>query len=528
MRETQYSQSENITFIGAGIATGFALLQLTDELKLRDGKKALKVRVVDKFPEFFSGVPYGKRSSNTVLLINSLENFIPEPQRALFIEWLKTHKQDLIKEFLSFGGIKSKKWISENQRDIDSNSWNQLYIPRFFFGKYISEKVKIALSNCEEAGLISLTYSIDEVVDIENLASGFEVRMNKEAAFHSDIIVVSLGSLPTRRIFSDELIEKQKDYVIFNDIYSPSLNSNFQEIKSFLRNRVDKQTHVLIIGANASGLETLYKFSDEKEIDELVSSYTVISSHGIMPDSEVDPVGQKKFTPDNLKKLRNENHITANQIASAAYDDLQNAHNIKLGAASTVDLISLEIGFLLSKLTPEEAELFACYHGNNIGRLQRCAGSHYTSVVKELKEKQRLTHIAGRYSKLIPTIENEGKFLKLEYVDTKSKKVMELPKKLHLVINCMGSTDLVSPDTPILLKNLIEKKLVQPNPSNIGFNVNANFEASDDFYIAGPLLAGNVIDKKPLWHLEHCGRIIWTSTLLIKNLFGRYNESELN
>ena len=76
----------------------------------------------------------------------------------------------------------------------------------------------------------------------------------------------------------------------------------------------------------------------------------------------------------------------------------------------------------------------------------------------------------------------------------------------------MGATDFVSEDTPELLKNLIERNLLIPNDSGIGFDVNTDFEASKDLFILGPLLAGNVIDDKPLWHLEHCGRIIWSSS----------------
>ena len=35
-----------------------------------------------------------------------------------------------------------------------------------------------------------------------------------------------------------------------------------------------------------------------------------------------------------------------------------------------------------------------------------------------------------------------------------------------------------------------------------------NMQASKNLYIAGPLLAGNKIEDKVFWHLEHCVRII--------------------
>ena len=521
MEKSIQNTSEDIAFIGAGIATGFALLQLAEELKSDKVQKIVRVRVIDKYPEFFCGIPYGKRSSNSVLLINSLRSFAPEPQRSAFIDWLATNKHGLLSEFLTFGGVQAKKWVSDNKADIDKDEWSDLYVPRFFFGKYISNKVRNTLEDCEKKGLVQITYSVAQVLDMTKKDRGFEIQMGDGTVFSSNSVVLSIGSLPTRKIYDNKLVINQENSLIFNDIYNKDLDSNLELIKEYLSGRKGTTTNVLIIGANASGLETLYKFNDNKEIDEMVSSYTVLSSHGVMPDSMIDPVKQKEFTPAHLQELHVQETTTADQIANAAYKDLEKAKEIDLGAASTVDVIAAEVGPLLGKLDRVEAERFACHHGNNIGRLQRCAGSHYTNVVNNLKKKERLDHLAGRFSNL--STKDNDTTLRLKYTDTKTKEPKELPKDIHLVVNCMGSTDLSSADTPELLKNLISKSYVVPNESNIGIQVNEGFEASENLYIAGPMLAGNVIDGKPLWHLEHCGRIIWTSELLIKKLMENPN-----
>jgi uncharacterized NAD(P)/FAD-binding protein YdhS len=82
----------------------------------------------------------------------------------------------------------------------------------------------------------------------------------------------------------------------------------------------------------------------------------------------------------------------------------------------------------------------------------------------------------------------------------------------------VGSTNLANKNIPELLKNLIEKGYCKPNDSKIGFEVNELLEASDNLHIVGPLLAGNVFDGKAVWHVEHCGRIIWLSQVLSEKI----------
>lgn len=74
-------------------------------------------------------------------------------------------------------------------------------------------------------------------------------------------------------------------------------------------------------------------------------------------------------------------------------------------------------------------------------------------------------------------------------------------------IGSVGSTDLVrSPAS--LVQNLIRRKICTPNTSRRGFVINERYEASKNFYIMVPLIAGNVIDTVRIWHAESCHRII--------------------
>jgi uncharacterized NAD(P)/FAD-binding protein YdhS len=505
----------DITFIGSGIATSFTIIKLLDELNKLNTSSILKINIIDKYPEFFCGIPYGKRSGNSVLLINSLQNFLPEPQRSSFIKWLRGNKKALIDKFLASGGEESKLWVFNNAKEIEADNWKNLYIPRSFFGIYIAKKVKKSLGIAEQRGQVQIKYTISEVIDLQKVNGVFEIKLDSAENLQSKKVVLSLGSLPTKRIHSQELLVKENDFLLINDIYKKDLESNFKEIENFVLRRKTKETNALIIGANATGLETIYRLNDSKRILNSITNYTLLSIKGTIPDSDVNESLKKKFSPKHLLNLQNKGEITAKEIVEATFLDLDNANKIGLGAAATVDVISITFVPLLKKLNKKEQEIFACKYGNEIGRRQRCSGKHYTNVVSKSLRSKKLVHLAGKFTN-IKKEKNAG--YRFEYIDTKTKKNKNFPKDMHLVINCTGSMNLENINIPSLIKNIVRKQYCVPNNSKIGFKVNNNFEASENLFVAGPLLAGNVIEESPLWHLEHCGRIIYTSSLIAKYL----------
>ncbi len=505
----------DISFIGAGISTSFTILSYLKELNntktINSG--IVRITIIDKYPEFFKGIPYGKRSGNSVLLINSLRSFLPEPERSAFIIWLKENKKNLINNFLETGGNGAKLWYSNNLEAINSNNWENLFIPRSFFGKYITNKVNKAIEKAENKKLIKLVYITAEAINLNQENNIYKINLDSGENILSKKVVLALGSLPTKSIYSNELFVKKDDLLLINDIYHNTIDSNFKEIENFALERTNKETNILIIGANASGLEAFYKLNNNKIINNTITNYIILSTQGVIPDSKINLELKKEYIPKTLINLQKEEHLTAKQIAEATFLDLDLADKNNIGAATSVNIISKAFSNLLSKLNNNEKEIFACKYGNSIGRRQRCAGTHYTDVIYKSLENNKLKIIPGRFLDL-----EKNKAYKFKYLDTKTKKTVTSQNNIHLIINCTGSINLESKNIPLLIKNLIDKKYCTPNNSKIGFKINSNLETSKNLYVAGPLLAGNVIEGNPVWHLEHCGRIIWTSNLIGKRL----------
>ena len=512
--------STKIAFIGAGIATSYTLIPFLDNLD-KQKKTYLELYIVDKSIDFFKGMPYGNRSGKSVLLIQDLKNFISEPHRSHFKDWLNENIDKLQKEFIQNGGHLAQKWVENNKPIYSKGDWDDLYIPRFFFGKYINLEVLKRIENLSKNGLLEVHYIQKETTGISKIKNRFCISFKDGSKLEADKTILSIGSLPYKKLFEKE-IKNPLNALYIKEPYGVGMEENMNRIVEFVKAREERnlKTKIAVLGANASGLEMIYKICDKLPMDEFQTTFKTLSSHGVMPDGTVDLEKAKSFRPLHLEALSSATSLSAEMISEAAHKDIDEAENLGIGAATSVGIISKGFGALLPKLNRNELLNFACFHGNQIGRRQRCAGNHYLSVVEKLSKLKRFEHLKGRFS----TLEENDKGLNLIYeVNNSGNNIFEGQETFNLVVNCLGSVNLSSNDLSPFFKNLINNGLCKPNPSKIGFHVDESMQASKDLFIAGPLLAGNQIEDKIFWHLEHCIRIIWSSSVLSKNLLRSLN-----
>jgi uncharacterized NAD(P)/FAD-binding protein YdhS len=513
--------STKITFIGAGIATSYTLIPFLENLENNPTKEKIELVIIDRSKDFFKGMPYGNRSGKSVLLIQDLKNFITEPHRTHFKNWLNKQIKSLSKEFIFHGGPYANKWIIENKQFIEDGDWDDLYIPRFFFGTYIEEEVLKRIKKLESSNKLLMTYLQKETIGLQQISSGFKINFEDSTSIITEKVVLSMGSLPYKRLFEEE-IKNPENALYIKEPYGSSMEQNLTQIEAFVkaRKKNNLKTKITVLGANASGLEAVYKICDRLPMDSYDMSFKTLSSHGLMPDGTPDLIKAKEFSASHLEALEYKKNITAALIGEAAHKDIDEAENQDLGAATTVGIISAGFGTLLPKLSRTELLNFAYFHGNQIGRRQRCAGNHYLSVIEELKYQNKFEHIKGRFVSLEES--TEGLLMKYKPTDSNSN-TTEKTETFNVVVNCLGSVNLDSENLTPLLEGLIKDGLCKPNPSKIGFHVDDKMQAIENLYVAGPLLAGNQIEDKIFWHLEHCARIIWSSDRLSKNLISGLN-----
>src|SRR5690606_7442984 len=198
------------------------LLNLINEIESEQYRHLCPVRIsiIEKSKEFHKGIPYGYRSGTTVLLITSLADFLPEPEQSEFKDWLSYNKAHLIEELKKTGGELTGQWIKDNREKIESNEWDDLFIPRSFFGKYISEKVSDKIDESCRKGFINVRYITDEVVSVHKLnGDKYKLELKNNEPVVSEQVVLSVGSPPNIPLWEKGLADTVKDKALL--IHNP-------------------------------------------------------------------------------------------------------------------------------------------------------------------------------------------------------------------------------------------------------------------------------------------------------------------
>ena len=216
----------------------------------------------------------------------------------------------------------------------------------------------------------------------------------------------------------------------------------------------------------------------------------------------------------NLTGLKNAATYTSGQILEAVKKDTEDAHNAEIDISDIYHCMANLVVELLNNLSLDEQEKFVFSDGVEIGKFQRRAGAEYLAAANHLISQHKISFIKGRFIK--QALAEPGSFY-FEYKDKISEEIKVFPDPVKIVINCIGFQNL-STTTSYLMERLSQRNICLPNGSGRGFIVNENFEASKNFYIMGPLLAGNLNQRLRIWHAESCPRIFQLSRQLAEVL----------
>ena len=241
------------------------------------------------------------------------------------------------------------------------------------------------------------------------------------------------------------------------------------------------------------------------------SKFIVVSPNGEFPHRIEPP---SAYEPKHLKALQESENITAEEIFIAVKKDVDCALAQNETIGGTYAAISKGVIDGLNELSPAEQKLFVSVYGVAIGKFQRRAGADYLNVIEQLIEEGKLEFIKGKFVKTI-SLPSGG--IGFEFSDSNSSENQIFATPVKIVINCAGFQDLLA-SSSTLISNLIRYEICVPNDSKNGFKINENFETRKNFYLMGPLVAGNMTPKFKVWHAESVPRIIHLSKMLAEAL----------
>jgi uncharacterized NAD(P)/FAD-binding protein YdhS len=510
----------DIAIVGSGIACSRTICELAERLK--DAPlpgRMLRIGVIEREGELWNGIPYGRRSTIGALAFQRLQEFLEEPERSCYIEWLAANADWWLKTFRELGGPGAAKWISDNQALMERNHWGELYLPRFLFGLYVSSQAERAVQELATAGLANVTPIYGEATAMYRMSDGhhaIEIEADNGACVSVTAarVVLAIGSPPQKSIHSD-VVAAQHSHTHVHNLYSPSEDISIQAIQQALCSLPDKRmANILILGSNASSLEVLYLINYRPNIKSLVNSIVVLSRSGLLPYKICDETVQFQLT--NLETLLESRHFSAADLMAAITCDVQNAEALRLNIADLRDPVGAAVSRSIALLHISEQKKFVCEHGVHFSRMMRRAGRDTRSAADELVREGMLTTLKGDLRRLDPSPAGSG-LMCATYANPEFQAEVTHSVPFSITINCGGFEELDFTSSRFI-NSLIENELCFVNSTNRGFVVNDRLEASENVYVIGPLVAGNFNEKVRYWHVESASRIVGLAKLLAESL----------
>jgi uncharacterized NAD(P)/FAD-binding protein YdhS len=517
-------EKENIydlTFVGSGIACTYTIIHFIHILEHVPINKKVKILVVDKADEFWVGIPYGDRSGFNSLIITSLKDFLSIDELELFKIWLKENINWVFKDFQKRNGTLSSEWLENNEKRLAENDWDNLYLPRYIFGYFLRERVNALLESAVKKNLLDYQILSADVIDIQKNDTIYKLTVKDDFSnkleIESSKIILSIGSPPKKNLCSLENYESVSGVTLIEDLYQPKLEANIKQIyETFKKSENKQQNNILIVGSNASALEATYNIMDISGMEDLVNKFYFLSRDGAFPyRSNIGQINLDDYSLVALNSLKNSSKITSKQILEAVKKDVELMKTLNVNIADIIHHISKIINELVVKLSSYEQKIFVNKHGVEIGKFQRKAGKEYCDVVDNLSVGNKLENLKGKFVRLVY---QQQKFDHIEYVESQTLVKKAFDKPVTFIINCCGFEDLTMHSSSELISSLISNNICRTNSSKRGFTVNENFEADNNFFIMGPLLAGNCNKHTMIWHVESCTRICFLSKQLARVL----------
>ena len=515
----------DLAIVGSGISCSYTLIHYIERLKKRLAKtedlqeiETVRIAVLDKSGEFWTGIPYGKRTGQQSLIITSLEEFLPQPERDRFTVWLKENFFRVLSSLEQRAGSLDSSWLESYRQAIQDGSWEELFVPRYLFGWYLQERVTALLDEARVQHYLECELFDAEVLEINKLPEAYRIDTDDSRSLIAAKIVLAIGSPPNKAAFLNQLQELElasgDDFCCITNMYEPAQTKNIERVFSCLSAVKTQPKQVLIIGSNASALETVYSLNNAPEIAALIDNIIVISPSGEFPHRIGDRSTQSSYIAQNLAFLLDRANLTAEQIYEAVKQDVE----VALKQGETVDgtykTISQGVIAALNRLNRDEQKQFVIKYGVKIGKYQRRAGQDYLNVVDKLVFQGKLHFIKGKFAGTLPLAENK---LGFKFITSQSDRAELYTSPIQVIINCAGFQDLTQSSSS-LINSLVRQEICRPNDSLCGFEMDENFAVDRNFFLMGPLVAGNINDKFKIWHAESCGRIFNLSQMLADKL----------
>lgn len=485
----------DLAIIGAGASGTHALLALLQELStaVQEVGRPARIVVIDRHPQFFSGVAYGSRSGPASLTLSTLHGFLPDEERARFIAWLTSrdvmHDTDV-----------DPAWAARHRAEIAAGHWDELFIPRRLYGRYLADRATAAIRDARSRGVAECTLVNADVTTIERSGGRFLLTASDGGGTQIDaaVVVLAAGSPPARRLRADDA---PVDGLI-DDIYDPGLGTTVRQLRRRLVDLPVDGREVLVVGGNAAALEFISASSEVMR--ELRARVTVLSPTGRprhwrrRRDAEVAELVAMAAL---RTRAAGGEPVTAKQLYEAVVADLEATVDAGTDVAAVQEIVT-SIPSFLPLLNAKDRSALAGRYGIPISNLLRQDCGDAIAIIETAIAMGAVVFRAGRYRHCRP----EGRYFRVTATDDGGRQVVH-DTRYGAIVGATGFEGVATTRAPVI-QNLLRTGLAGASNSDAGLRVDSRFQASPGLFVIGPLLAGNAHRNMLIWHAESVQRIM--------------------
>ena len=493
--------SYDLIIVGGGVAATHTLLALLDETQ----GHSLRIAIIEKSTDLWRGVPYGERSSINSLTITDLDEFLPPVEREAFYDWLSINWERLARRIRDEGGAIGGAWLERHVQDIGVRAWGQLYIPRRFYGDFLSDKTRRKLEQ-SSAVIETLQGTVQTIIRSGDLFTLRVAQSDGQKNLTCDRILLAVGSPPVGRI-GDRHHEAAP---LIEDLYESSLQENLVTITRALERMPEGRRHLFVLGSNATSLELAYMINWSPALRRVLEHIVVLSSGGRWP-ARIHPSDNVGST-QALDALDGRLALKASEIFEASSRDIARLVASSSHQGCDFSAVAERLAQILGEADEAEARRFHHFFGMRFTRLIRRAGADYRDAAQALIDDGKMEVRAGWLESL--SCEAEGLVPQATGPDGAK---LELGAPFAAVVNCSGFEGL-SQTSHSLLSGMLDSGLVRINAAQRGIEVDEDFRAAKNIFVTGPLLAGVFHSKARYWHVENVRRIAELAPQVAKSI----------
>jgi uncharacterized NAD(P)/FAD-binding protein YdhS len=471
-----------LAIVGCGVAGGAFVVELAEAIYRQQRPTTIDEVVIFEPQKCLGrGVPYAHNAGEQILTITPIHGVLPERLLEEFSSFLATLPRG--HWFLRWserggGGTRPVGNALSHDPSLEPNIADR-HLPRKIVGEFLSSRVDNARKTLKKVGIA--TRHIRAAVEKIEIRDGGVLISTEQGSYCAGRLLLSIGSIAAGPPISCD------------DAYSGTLIENYSVNPDALQERIselEEGSSVVILGSNASTVEVLYLA--ETAFANARCDLFVLSPSGTLPSPLVGgrPVATTLVGPLKvIAQTEEAARMSAPLLGIAA--DLEQGR-MQLAVAKVSDLAAV---------LPDCSEAERVFMVNTVmplvvRALRRTEGP-YAAVLAKLRSSEHVKIVAGKLTSL-----RSGPVRGRTLVDYVTQENVSDILDADLVINCTDrgcyrdATNLVDQlrrDHP---------RIISINTNGRGITVDDRFQATENIYVFGPLLAGLALPTRQIWHLE--------------------------